>query len=287
MSLRTLPEIMALTPPESWRADAPGIAVERWQSGISAAAPNGEDTISILDVIGYDWWTGEGTTAKRIAAALRQIGDKPVSVMMNSPGGDVFEGLAIYNALRAHPAKVTINVLGLAASAASIIAMAGDEIVMGLGSQMMVHRSWGATVGNANDHLAASDILDGIDRSLTEIYVARTGLSDAKVLSYLDGPMKASDGTWFTAKEAVEAGFADRVDEALKVEASAPPARADIAARRQLDDIFAKAGLSRSEGRRVFSTAAKLDAGGQAMPGAGLSQTEQAALRSLIETMKA
>src|SRR5690606_18124282 len=91
------------------------------------AAIDGSDTITILDVIGYDWWTGEGVTAKRVSAALRAIGEKPVTVLINSPGGDFFEGVTIYNMLRAHPSKVTVQILGIAASAASVIAMAADE----------------------------------------------------------------------------------------------------------------------------------------------------------------
>ena len=81
-------------------------------------------TISIYDVIGEDWWTGEGVTAKRIAAALRAIGKEPVTVAINSPGGDMFEGLAIYNLLREHEGEVNVKVLGLAASAGSVIASA-------------------------------------------------------------------------------------------------------------------------------------------------------------------
>ncbi|MBN0106041.1 Clp protease ClpP, partial [Pseudomonas aeruginosa] len=90
--------------------------------------------------IGYDWWTGEGVTAKRIAGALRAIGgDVDVTVNINSPGGDVFEGLAIYNLLREHKGKVTVRVLGLAASAASFIAMAADEVKIARAGFLMIH----------------------------------------------------------------------------------------------------------------------------------------------------
>lgn len=85
---------------------------------------------------------GEGVTAKRISAALRAIGEQDIVVNLNSPGGDMFEGLAIYNLLRAHSGKVTVNILGIAASAASIIAMAGDEIKMGRGAFLMIHNCW-------------------------------------------------------------------------------------------------------------------------------------------------
>lgn len=94
---------------------------------------------------------GRGVTAKRISAALRAIGNNDVVVNINSPGGDMFEGLAIYNLLRSHSGKVTVNILGIAASAASIIAMAGDEVQMGRGAFLMIHNCWAVGVGNRHD----------------------------------------------------------------------------------------------------------------------------------------
>src|SRR5690606_36870947 len=104
-------------------------ALDRWDAGVRAAVEDqGDRTISVYDVIGYDWWTGEGVTAKRIAGALRSMGAGPVTVNINSPGGDLFEGLAIYNLLREHQVHITTKVVGLAASSPSVIAMAGDTI---------------------------------------------------------------------------------------------------------------------------------------------------------------
>src|SRR5690606_23214700 len=119
----------------------------KWAERPQAAEGDDPNTISIYDVIGEDWWTGGGFTAKRAAAALRSIGKNPVTVNVNSPGGDMFEGIAIYNLLREHPAEVTVNVMGLAASAASIIAMAGDKINVALGSFVMIHNAWGIVIG--------------------------------------------------------------------------------------------------------------------------------------------
>ncbi|WP_367672824.1 Clp protease ClpP, partial [Serratia symbiotica] len=107
-------------------------ALERWNGGLKAAASE-DNSISVFDVIGKDYW-GEGVSAKRIAGALRSMNGTDVTVNINSPGGDMFEGLAIYNLLREYPGKVTVKVLGLAASGASIIAMAGDEIQIGRGA---------------------------------------------------------------------------------------------------------------------------------------------------------
>jgi len=99
-------------------------ALDKWNPAIQAAVENTSETITIYGVIGEDWY-GEGVTVKRIDAALRAIGDREVTVYINSPGGDMFEGIAIYNRLREHKQKVTTKVLGMAASAASVIYLAG------------------------------------------------------------------------------------------------------------------------------------------------------------------
>jgi len=201
MTIRNLPSPRALTRPQSYNWDAPVPALERWKP--LAAETDTAATISIYDVIGVDWYTGEGTTAKRIAAALRGIGKNPVTVHINSPGGDMFEGLAIYNLFREHPAEVTVKVMGLAASAASIIAMAGDRIEMGLGSFIMIHNSWGMVVGNQNDMRDAAVTFAEFDAAMAEIYAARTGLPIADVAAMMDAEK------WLRASEAVENGFAD------------------------------------------------------------------------------
>src|SRR6185436_2438068 len=134
-------------------------ALERWAPDLMAAAASEESTISVLDPIGVDPWTGEGVTAKRIAAALRSIGaDKDVVVNINSPGGDLFEGMAIYNLLREHQGKVTVKVLGVAASAASIVAMAGDEIQIARAGFLMIHNTWVIAMGNRNDLREIADM---------------------------------------------------------------------------------------------------------------------------------
>ena len=127
MTIKTLPATPEDRPRAGISSQISPRALSSWDSSIRAAAED-ERTISIYDVIGVDYWTGEGVTAKRIASALRGLGKGPVTVNVNSPGGDMFEGLAIYNLLREHDGEVTIKVLGLAASAASIIAMAGDTV---------------------------------------------------------------------------------------------------------------------------------------------------------------
>src|SRR5690606_3204451 len=129
-------------------------------------------------------------------------------------GGDMFEGIAIYNLLRAHKAKVKIEVMGWAASAASIIAMAGDEIVMGLGTFMMVHNAWGVVIGNRHDMRDTADLFDGFDSAIVDIYQARTGQDRDAIEKLMDAE------TFMGPSEAMENGFADRVDNDLSAEPS-------------------------------------------------------------------
>ena len=189
-------------------------ALDRWQPGVQAAA-DGDNSISIYDVIGEDFWTGEGVTVKRIDAALRKIGNRDVVVNINSPGGDVFEGIAIYNRLREHPAQVHVRVLGLAASAASIIAMAGDRVEIGDAAFIMIHNAWVMAVGNRHDMAEVAAFLEPFDAALRDVYVQRTGMEAADIEAMMDAE------TWIGGKSAVEKGFADALlpsDETKKVE---------------------------------------------------------------------
>ena len=270
MTLRKLPEAR-FERPKAYQADPRDDAMEKWHPKAAKAT---DDTISIYDVIGQDWWTGEGMTAKRVAGALRSIGQKPVTVSINSPGGDVFEGLAIYNLLREHPAEVTVRVMGMAASAASVIAMAGDRIEMGLGSFMMIHNSWGAVVGNQNDMREAAETFAEFDAAMADIYAARSGMDAKDVAALMDAE------TLMRAEKALDLGFADGSFEAPE-ENDDPSQKA----RAKVDAAFRKAGLSRAEGRRLWR-----DAGGT--PGAAVTATpsagfEEAAVRQLIATIKA
>ncbi|KGJ12961.1 ATP-dependent Clp protease proteolytic subunit, partial [Paracoccus sanguinis] len=130
MTLRNAPEITLSRPPRVQAYEPDPTLMDRWNAGLRAADRDGTTdaarVISMLDVIGAGGWTGEGVTARRIAAALRAITADNITVDINSPGGDFFEGVAIYNLLRADPRRVSVRILGLAASAASVIAMAGD-----------------------------------------------------------------------------------------------------------------------------------------------------------------
>lgn len=274
MTLRKLPEVKAFQRPAFYKPDAPAVALEKFQPRAAEADGN---VISVYDTIGEDWWTGEGITARRVAGALRAIGSREVAVNINSPGGDMFEGLAIYNLLREHPAKVTVRVMGLAASAASIIAMAGDEIEMGLGSMMMIHNSWGVVVGNQDDMRGAAETFAEFDAAMADIYAARTGgdLEDIKA-------MMAAE-TWLRAERAIEDGFADSTFDVPEYSNTGDDATRN--ARSRLDATLAKAGVPRVERRRLFGDALGTPnaAEPKATPNAGFEPGDFA---SLIQTMK-
>lgn len=178
------------------------LALKRWNPGIRAASEE-ERSISIYDAIGQDPWSGEGVTTKRIAAALRSVNGADVTVNINSPGGDMFEGLAIYNLLRDYSGKVTVKVLGLAASAASIIAMAGDEIRIARAGFLNIHNCWVVALGNRQDLMEVASRLEPFDQAMAEIYASRT----QSQLSAMQQLMDAD--TWLNGSAAVEQGFCD------------------------------------------------------------------------------
>ena len=282
MSLRSLPNAPTMARPQNYQWDAPSDVLAKWAEHPFAAAPgaDADATISIFDVIGEDGWTGGGVTAKRISAALRSIGNRDVIVRINSPGGDMFEGIAIYNLLRAHPARVTVEVLGWAASAASVIAMAGDVIRMGLGSFMMVHNAWGMVIGNRHDMREAASLFDGFDAAIADIYQARTGMKRADIEQLMDAE------TFMAAAQTVEYGFADVVDDAqihAETNASAQ-VRPEIRAKRRIDAAVAQQGISRTERRKMFNQIAGMhDAADTATHDAGF---HAAAIQRLIDTIR-
>ena len=165
--------------------------------------------VTIFDEIGM--W---GVTAKDFIAGLKAHAGKTITVNINSPGGSVFDALAIYNALRAHGSEITVKVMGVAASAASLVAMAGNKIIMPENTFMMIHNPWAFTAGNADELRDFADTLDTIGSALVKTYVARTGLDEAEVKELLAAE------TWLTAEEAVAKGFATEIEAALKIAAS-------------------------------------------------------------------
>ena len=181
--------------------------MKTWYS-IQAKADQSAD-ISIFDEIGFF-----GVNAKQFIGDLKAIDAKTIKLAINSPGGSVFDALAMYNALRQHPANVEVTVLGVAASAASLVAMAGDTIVMPENAFMMIHNPLNFAYGNADELREMADVLDKIGASLVATYANRTGLPEDEIKALLDAE------TWLNAEEAVLKGFADELQPALKVAAS-------------------------------------------------------------------
>lgn len=206
MSLRKLPEIKAFQRPDALCFEAPEDTLKAFDVSVVYASDD-EQTISIYGQIGLDPKTATDNTERRISAALRSIGKRDVTVSINSPGGNFFNGLAIYNVLRAHPAKVTVNVVGIAGSAASVIAMAGDEILMADGSFIMVHNASAIIIGNKYDTSDATDLLSEIDDAMAEVYAARSGVEKSVAARWMD--RRRGDGTMFNASSAVANGMAD------------------------------------------------------------------------------
>jgi ATP-dependent Clp protease, protease subunit len=225
----------------------------RWEkTAVSAEA--GPNTINIFDGIGQDFM-GEGFTAKRMSAALRSIGaDKDVVVAINSPGGDFFEGATIYNLLREHKGHVTVKVSGLAASAASVIAMAGDTIQISQVGFLMIHNAWGMMVGNRHDFAQASEVFATFDASMRDLYAARTGMDKAKVEKLMDGE------TWLNAQDAVDMGFATEIVEVKTAEGDSSEKKTKALAKRTIEAALAKHGVSRSERNEIFQAIGMRDA---------------------------
>lgn len=282
MSLRKLPEISAARLPEVCAFLPDEQAFDDWNAGVMAQQ-SPENTISVLDVIGEDFWTGGGVTSRRVSAALRAIGDQDVFVDINSPGGDFFEGVAIYNALRAHPRKVTVRVLGLAASAASVVAMAGDEIQIGKAGFLMVHNAWVVAIGNRHDLAEAVRVMEPFDDAMATVYAERAGVERAKAAEWMDNE------TWFNGEQAVSAGLADAFLPADQVAEN--PERTQAAAGlkpvQKLEFGLARAGMSRDKRRSLIGEATGHSAVASAQrPAVADDHETSAALQQLIHTLR-
>ena len=160
-----------------------------------------EAEILLYDEIGF--W---GVTAEEFRRELDALTAPTVHLRINSPGGDVFDGLAIYNALREHDARIITHVDGLAASMASLIALAGAEVHMSESSYLMIHEPWTITMGDAAALRKDADLLDKIGGTAAEIYRAKTKASAGQVREWMAAE------SWFTGAEAVELGFADYME---------------------------------------------------------------------------
>lgn len=178
--------------------------LDRWSedaAGVRAVA-SGDNVITMFGDIGQDFYTGGGVTAKGVSAQLRAIGDRPVEVQINSGGGDVFEGFAIYNVLREHPQAITMKIMGMAASAASVIAMAGDTVEIGAAAFLMIHNCWCGAQGNRHDFLEVADFLAPFDLAMAQVYANVSGQKLADIQNWMDAE------TYMSGATAIDRGFA-------------------------------------------------------------------------------
>ena len=173
--------------------------------------------IVIYTAIGESFW-GDALSAKQFDAELKKLDStvNEITVRINSPGGDVFDGVTIYNRLKQHKAKVIVHIDGLAASIASIIALAGDEIVMGEGALFMIHLPWTYTAGNRMELDNTVNRLMDVEEQLISIYAKKTGLGRSEIKAMLEAE------TWMDSDQAIEKGFVDKTSaDSLPIAASA------------------------------------------------------------------
>lgn len=165
---------------------------------------NEENTLRIDGIIAEDSWYGDEVTPKQFENELNShSGD--ITVWINSPGGDVFSGSQIYTMLKEYKGKVTVRVDGLAASAASVIAMSGDSVEMSPSSMLMIHNPATIVFGETGDFQGAIEMLNEVKESIINVYELKTGISRQKISDMMDAE------TWISAKRAVELGFVDKM----------------------------------------------------------------------------
>lgn len=184
---------------------------------IRNAPTTGRTVVRLYGAIGQSWWDEEAVTAGDLARTLDTIGPNGIDLHINSGGGDVFDGIAMHALLLDHPSDVEVMVDGIAASAASFIAMAGDTVRVQKPAKMMVHNAAGLAWGNKAVMRELADVLEEIDTTIAQMYADRAGTDLADWAGYMDAE------TWFSAARAVEVGLADEVAND-RTEESAQPA---------------------------------------------------------------
>ena len=179
---------------------------KNWYSINNKAAKAAD--IYIFDEIG-----NYGVTAKQFISDIKNLKGKPINLRINSLGGDVFDGMAMYNVIKRREAKTTVFIEGIAASIVTIIALGADKIVMAENSLFMIHNAWGGTMGDAKDMRKTAETLEKISAELTDIYSKKTGLSNKVIKGMMD------EETWLNAEEAYDLGFVDVISDSIKVAA--------------------------------------------------------------------
>jgi ATP-dependent Clp endopeptidase proteolytic subunit ClpP len=189
------------------------MTANRWYAIQPSSDSETEVEISIYDEIGFG-----GVTAKDFMAEVKQFKGQHIHLRINSVGGSVIEGAAIYNALRRHKGGLTVHVDGLAASMASVIAMAGEEVYIADNAMLMIHNPWSMTMGDADDLRKEADVLDKLKNTLVNAYARKTGMEAEDIAAMMD------EETWLNATQSVAMGFADEIEDGIEAAASLSPA---------------------------------------------------------------
>ncbi|MHB8110512.1 MAG: head maturation protease, ClpP-related [Syntrophorhabdaceae bacterium] len=219
------------------------------------ALSDDEAEVLIYDVIGWPF-----NDAGELVRALAELKQKTITVRINSPGGDVFDAMAIFNALQSHKSKIVTRIESLAASAASFIALAGKEVQAYQNAMVMIHNSWIYTAGNQYDLREMADILEKIDGNITDIYAANTSVGKREIKDMMKSV------TWMTAKEAKEKGFIDTIIDGKAAKAQFDLSMFDNApdiftaahhegepTQRQIEKVLRDAGLSKNKAQAVLA----------------------------------
>ncbi|WP_288935073.1 head maturation protease, ClpP-related [uncultured Sphingomonas sp.] len=260
--------------------------IDRWSedaAGVRALA-TGDNVITMFGDIGEDFWTGGGVTAKGVAAQLRAIGDRPIEVQINSGGGDVFEGFAIYNVLREHPQAITVKIMGMAASAASVIAMAGNTIEIGAAAFLMIHNCWCGAVGNRHDFQEVASFLEPFDLAMAQVYANVSGQPLAECQKWMDAE------TYMSGATAIDRGFADALLPAdqTKREEKAKAADRERAAITAMELRLVAGGYTRTQAREHIQKIKGTPGAAPVAdtPGAGGDPELAAVLGAMLTTLK-
>lgn len=262
MSLHAQKILAKLHAKPSAKAVAPWFHIE---PAARVKAEDGEEksqtVIYLYDVIDPFW----GVNAQEFVEALEDIDSDTILLRINSPGGFVWDGMAIYNGLLRHKAKIVAEIDGIAASMASVIALAADEVRMADNARYMIHNPWGFAVGDAAEFRKVAEVLEGDTRNIAKIYEAKTGLPEDEIKAMMDAE------TWFDAATAKEKGFVDNVIDALpasKVKArafdltsfkNAPVDLAQSKTPEPTEDDFDRAAATRRAQARLRLTASAIE----------------------------
>lgn len=173
----------------------------------------GKATDAVAEVYIFDEIGAYGITAQDFISEMKEYKDTPVNLRINCIGGDVFDGMAMYNIIKKREAKTTAYIEGIAASMGSVIALAADEVIMAENSLFMIHNAWGGAMGEAEDMRKTASILEKISGEIANIYERKTRLSLNRIIEMMDKE------TWLNAAEAYELGFIDLISDSIKVAA--------------------------------------------------------------------